>query len=156
LATGRRPTPNGRAWADLSPAEQQAVIDGRRLAYRADGPPPPRPTGERQESRAKTGVVTGAVATNPATGASIPMFVADYVLMGYGTGAVMGVPGQDQRDWEFAEAFDVPIVRTVQPPEGFEGRGLDLLRLGSFIFRDRVRTGALGTYPVMSDRGLHS
>ena len=111
---------------------------------------------ERQESRAKTGVVTGAVATNPATGASIPMFVADYVLMGYGTGAIMGVPGQDQRDWEFAEAFDVPIVRTVQPPEGFEGRGLDLLRLGSFIFRDRVRTGALGTYPVMSDRGLHS
>ena len=50
------------------------------------------------------------------------MFVADYVLMGYGTGAIMGVPGQDERDWEFAEAFDLPIVRTVQPPEGFEGR----------------------------------
>jgi leucyl-tRNA synthetase len=77
---------------------------------------------ERQESRAKTGVVTGAVATNPATGAFIPVFVADYVLMGYGTGAMMGVPGQDERDWEFAEAFDLPIVRTVQPPEDFEGR----------------------------------
>jgi leucyl-tRNA synthetase len=77
---------------------------------------------ERQESRAKTGVVTGAVATNPATGASIPVFVSDYVLMGYGTGAIMGVPGQDERDWEFAEAFDLPIVRTVKPPERFEGR----------------------------------
>jgi leucyl-tRNA synthetase len=77
---------------------------------------------ERQESRVKTGVATGAVATNPATGASIPVFVADYVLMGYGTGAIMGVPGQDERDWEFAEAFQLPIVRTVQPPECFEGR----------------------------------
>jgi Leucyl-tRNA synthetase, Domain 2 len=67
-------------------------------------------------------VATGAVATNPATGASIPVFVADYVLMGYGTGAIMGVPGQDERDCEFAEAFDLPIIRTVQPPEGFEGR----------------------------------
>jgi leucyl-tRNA synthetase len=62
------------------------------------------------------------VATNPATGASIQVFVADYVLMGYGTGAIMGVPGQAERDWEFAEAFDLPIVRTVQPPEGFDGR----------------------------------
>jgi leucyl-tRNA synthetase len=77
---------------------------------------------ERQESRVKAGVFTGAVATNPATGASIPVFVADYVLMGYGTGAIMGVPGQDQRDWEFAEAFALPIIRTVRPPEGFEGR----------------------------------
>ena len=68
------------------------------------------------------GVFTGAMATNPATGASIPVFVADYVLMGYGTAAIMGVPGQDERDWEFAEAFDLPIIRTVQPPEGFEGR----------------------------------
>jgi leucyl-tRNA synthetase len=267
LASGRRSAPDGRSWADLSAAEQQAVIDGHRLAYLADGPvnwcpglgtvlaneevtvdgrsdignfpvfrrtmrqwmlritayadrllddlgalewpesiktmqrnwigrsegarirfptttagpievfttrpdtvfgatfivlapehplvdallPPIWPTSvpqgwravadspaeavdvyrhaaaaktdrERQESRVKTGVATGAVATNPATGASIPVFVADYVLMGYGTGAIMGVPGQDERDWEFAEAFDLPIVRTVQPPEGFEGR----------------------------------
>ena len=50
------------------------------------------------------------------------MFVADYVLMGYGTGAIMAVPGQDQRDWDFAEAFDLPIIRTVQPPEGFDGK----------------------------------
>ena len=49
------------------------------------------------------------------------MFVADYVLMGYGTGAIMAVPGQDQRDWDFAEAFGLPIIRTVAPPEGWEG-----------------------------------
>src|SRR5690606_14543779 len=45
----------------------------------------------------------------------------DYVLMGYGTGAIMAVPAQDQRDWDFAQAFGLPIVRTVQPPEGWEG-----------------------------------
>ena len=50
---------------------------------------------------------------------SVPVFVADYVLMGYGTGAVMGVPGEDQRDREFAEAFGLPIVRTVEPPHGY-------------------------------------
>ena len=49
------------------------------------------------------------------------MYAADYVLADYGTGAIMAVPGQDQRDWDFAQAFDLPIVRTVQPPEGWEG-----------------------------------
>jgi leucyl-tRNA synthetase len=72
--------------------------------------------------RAKTGVFTGAHATNPATGAPIPVFVADYVLMGYGTGAIMAVPGQDERDWEFAEVYELPIVRTVQPSEGWDGK----------------------------------
>ncbi|MHC4952756.1 MAG: leucine--tRNA ligase [Planctomycetota bacterium] len=76
---------------------------------------------ERQENKEKTGVFTGAFATNPATGATIPIWVADYVLMGYGHGAIMAVPGQDQRDWDFAKAFDLDIVRTVQPPEDFEG-----------------------------------
>jgi len=77
---------------------------------------------ERQaEGREKTGVFTGAFARNPLTGDQIPVFIADYVLMGYGTGAIMAVPGQDERDWEFAEAFELPIVRTVQPPEGFDG-----------------------------------
>ncbi len=72
---------------------------------------------ERQvEAREKTGVFTGGWATNPVNGERIPVFVADYVLMGYGTGAIMAVPAQDQRDWDFATAFDLPIVRTVQPP----------------------------------------
>ena len=104
--------PSWRGGAD-SPAE---AVAGYRQAAAS------KTDRERQASRVKNGVVTGAVAINPATGASIPVFVADYVLMGYGTGAIMGVPGQDERDWEFAEAFDLPIVRTVQPPEGFVGR----------------------------------
>ena len=74
---------------------------------------------ERQsEGKDKTGAFTGAFATNPVDGRSIPVFVADYVLMGYGTGAIMAVPGQDVRDFEFATRFDLPIIRTVQPPAG--------------------------------------
>ncbi|MEV6492990.1 leucine--tRNA ligase [Actinoplanes sp. NPDC051633] len=71
--------------------------------------------------KVKTGVFTGAYATNPVNGARIPVFIADYVLAGYGTGAIMAVPGQDERDWAFAEVFDLPIIRTVEAPEGFEG-----------------------------------
>lgn len=77
---------------------------------------------ERQtEGRDKTGVFTGSYAVNPVSGTRIPVFVADYVLMGYGTGAIMAVPGQDERDWEFATRFELPIIRTVQPPDGFDG-----------------------------------
>ena len=64
---------------------------------------------------------TGSFATNPVTGATIPVFVADYVLMGYGTGAIMAVPAQDERDWEFAEVFELPIMRTVRPPRSRAG-----------------------------------
>ena len=74
------------------------------------------------EGKQKTGVFTGSFATNPVSGESIPVFIADYVLMGYGTGAIMAVPGQDERDWEFAEVFELPIIRTVQPSAGFEGK----------------------------------
>jgi len=78
---------------------------------------------ERQaDAREKTGVFIGGYATNPANGAPIPIFIADYVLLGYGTGAIMAVPGQDQRDWDFAEVFDLPILRTVQPPDSFDGK----------------------------------
>ncbi|MFD4671935.1 leucine--tRNA ligase [Lentzea sp. NPDC058450] len=76
---------------------------------------------DRQENKEKTGVFIGAYATNPVNGKEIPVYIADYVLMGYGTGAIMAVPGQDQRDWDFAVKFDLPIIRTVQPSEGFEG-----------------------------------
>ncbi len=77
---------------------------------------------ERQENKEKTGVFIGATVANPVNDEQIPVFVADYVLMGYGTGAIMAVPGQDERDWEFAEVFDLPIIRTVQPSEGFDGK----------------------------------
>ncbi|WP_253859363.1 leucine--tRNA ligase [Prauserella alba] len=73
---------------------------------------------DRQETRDKTGVFTGSYATNPANGESVPVFIADYVLMGYGTGAVMAVPAHDERDFEFATAFELPILRTVEAPEG--------------------------------------
>ena len=73
-------------------------------------------------AKEKTGVDTGARAIHPVTGEPVPIWVADYVLASYGTGAIMAVPGQDERDWEFAEQFDLPIVRTVQPPDDFDGR----------------------------------
>ena len=83
---------------------------------------------ERTElAKEKTGVFTGAYARNPlfeadADGALIPVWIADYVLASYGTGAIMAVPGQDERDWEFAETYDLRIVRTVDPPADFEGK----------------------------------
>jgi leucyl-tRNA synthetase len=77
---------------------------------------------ERQsESREKTGVFLGVTARNPVNGAEVPVFIADYVLKDYGTGAIMAVPAEDQRDWDFASTFDLPVIRTVQPPEGWEG-----------------------------------
>ncbi|MGH3646666.1 MAG: leucine--tRNA ligase [Micromonosporaceae bacterium] len=113
----------GDSWADGVPeawtggaASPAAAV----AAYRAEAAR--KSEVERQtEGRDKTGVFIGAYATNPVTDEPIPVFVADYVLMGYGTGAIMAVPGQDERDWEFAERFGLPIVRTVRPPEGFEG-----------------------------------
>ena len=76
-------------------------------------------------AKSKTGVFTGAYAINPAyesgdARSRIPIWVADYVLATYGSGAIMAVPGQDDRDWEFAETFDLPILRTVQPSEGHD------------------------------------
>ncbi len=71
--------------------------------------------------RPKTGVFLGRYAVNPVNGERIPVWAADYVLADYGTGAIMAVPAQDQRDYDFAKAFDLSIVRTVQPPAEFEG-----------------------------------
>ncbi|MBC8074572.1 MAG: leucine--tRNA ligase, partial [Chloroflexales bacterium] len=72
------------------------------------------------DDKAKTGVFTGAYATNPVNGEQIPVWVADYVLMGYGTGAIMAVPAHDQRDFAFAKQFNLPIKLVVQPV-GFKG-----------------------------------
>ncbi|MBK8252657.1 MAG: leucine--tRNA ligase [Polyangiaceae bacterium] len=67
------------------------------------------------DAKKKTGVFTGAYAIHPITGSQVPIWVADYVLYGYGTGAVMAVPGHDERDFEFAKTFDLPIVEVVSP-----------------------------------------
>ncbi len=77
---------------------------------------------DRQIAKDKTGVFSGRYAINPANEQRIPIWLADYVMMGYGTGAIMAVPGQDERDWEFAEKFGLPIIRTVQTPDGWEGQ----------------------------------
>ncbi|HKJ82372.1 MAG TPA: leucine--tRNA ligase [Ignavibacteriaceae bacterium] len=69
----------------------------------------------------KTGVPTGAYAINPVNGMKISIWIADYALLTYGTGCVMAVPGQDERDWEFATKFELPVIRTVEPPKDFEG-----------------------------------
>ncbi|MFI8432816.1 leucine--tRNA ligase [Streptomyces sp. NPDC079020] len=78
---------------------------------------------ERQaEAKDKTGVFTGAYATNPVSGERVPVFIADYVLMGYGTGAIMAVPAHDARDFAFARAFGLPVRCVVEPSDG---RGTD-------------------------------
>jgi leucyl-tRNA synthetase len=69
--------------------------------------------------RPKRGLRLTARAVNPFTGQEVPLFLADYVLMGYGTGAIMAVPGEDQRDWDFAKANQLPIIATVKRPEGW-------------------------------------
>src|SRR5580658_8928326 len=73
------------------------------------------------ETLTKRGVFTGGHVVNPFSGESIPVYVADYVLMRYGTGAIMAVPAEDDRDWEFALAHGIPYLRTTQPPDDFDG-----------------------------------
>ncbi|MBK9127528.1 MAG: leucine--tRNA ligase [Phycisphaerales bacterium] len=75
------------------------------------------------ESKKKTGVFTGAYAINPVNRQRIPIWVADYVLIGYGTGSIMAVPGHDTRDLEFAEQYGLDVVKVVEPPVGTEWRG---------------------------------
>ena len=87
------------------------------------------------EGREKTGVFTGAFAVNPTTGAAIPVFVADYVLMGYGTGAIMAVPAHDERDFEFAREFELPILGVIRPPDAW------------FAERDLERDAPAETWP---------
>jgi leucyl-tRNA synthetase len=109
--------------APESPLAARLVSAGQRSAFETYLAQTQRATEiERMSTeRPKTGVFLGAYATNPVTGRQIPIWAADYVLADYGTGAIMAVPGQDQRDWDFAAAYDLPIVRTVQPPDGFDG-----------------------------------
>ncbi|MFB3892113.1 MAG: leucine--tRNA ligase [Phycisphaerae bacterium] len=75
------------------------------------------------DTKEKTGVFTGAYAVNPINRKKIPIWVADYVMMGYGTGAIMAVPAHDTRDLEFARKFDLPVVQVVQPPPGVDWQG---------------------------------
>jgi leucyl-tRNA synthetase len=93
-----------------------------------------RPTEERQ-TREKTDVFTNRHVTNPATGVQLPVWVADYVLMEYGTGAIMAVPAHDERDREFAEVYELPIVQVVDE----EGRLCNSAQFDGLPWRDAVR-----------------
>ncbi|EPY10367.1 MULTISPECIES: leucine--tRNA ligase [Paenibacillus] len=93
----------------ITTAEQQAAVKAyqEQAARKSDL--------ERTDlAKDKTGVFTGSYAVNPANGAKLPIWIADYVLAGYGTGAIMAVPGHDQRDWEFAKQFDLPIIEVIE------------------------------------------
>ena len=69
----------------------------------------------------KTGVWLGTYAINPVNNKEIPIWISDYVIMSYGTGAIMAVPGEDERDWDFAKKYNLPVVRTIDPGENFDG-----------------------------------
>ena len=100
------------AWTGGHPSPVDAVADYRRQAAAKTA------VERQQDAGRKTGVFTGHLAANPVNGELLPVFTADYVLMGYGTGAIMAVPGGDERDFQFAEAFGLPVVYTVDAPEG--------------------------------------
>ena len=102
------------AWTGGFDSPAEAVANYRALAAAKSNEERVSEAGE------KSGVFTGLFGTNPVTGATIPIFVADYVLMGYGTGAIMAVPAHDERDFAFAKKFDVDIVTTITPPEDFD------------------------------------
>jgi leucyl-tRNA synthetase len=102
----------------ITTPEQRAAVD----AYNAEVSK--KSDLERTElAKDKTGVFTGAFALNPVSGEKIPVWLADYVLISYGTGAIMAVPGHDTRDFEFATKFNLPVIQVVQPPEGKDWHG---------------------------------
>jgi leucyl-tRNA synthetase len=101
----------------------------------------------RKTSKEKTGVFTGAYATNPATSRPIPIWIADYVLMEYGTGAIMAVPGHDERDHDFARTYDLPIVQVVAPLAGVASSAGQPVEVNLAAFTDTA-----GCRLVNSDR----
>lgn len=117
---------------------------------------------DRKTSTEKTGVFTGAFAENPINGQAIPIWIADYVLMEYGTGAIMAVPGHDQRDFEFAREFGLPIKRVLRPEgveiaeeemtEAFEGEGV--LMNSDFLNGHRKTQAIAKMVRELEDRGV--
>ncbi|MFC6011462.1 leucine--tRNA ligase [Nocardia lasii] len=106
LTAAAWPADTDTRWTNDSATPAEAVAAYRKsIAAKSDL--------ERQENKEKTGVFLGSYATNPADGSQVPIFIADYVLSGYGTGAIMAVPGHDGRDWDFATALGLPIVAVI-------------------------------------------
>jgi leucyl-tRNA synthetase len=102
--------------SEITTAEQKEAVEKYRVSVAS------KSDLDRTElNKEKSGVFTGAHAINPVNGERIPIWIADYVLMGYGTGAIMAVPAHDERDFEFAKKFALPIRDVIQAPVGFEG-----------------------------------
>ncbi len=100
-------------------------------------------------AKSKTGVFTGSYAINPVNGESVPIWIADYVLISYGTGAIMAVPAHDERDWEFAETFNIPIKTVVAPSSGAEG--VDFTVAPTAVFTElgiAVNSGSYNALPT--------
>ncbi len=139
----------------LTTAAQRASVDAyREEAARKDL------VARQKVDKTKTGVFTGGHCRNPATGEPVPVWIADYVLMEYGTGAIMAVPGHDERDFEFATAFGLPIVRVVAGPDAgadtplagaYTGDGT-LVNSGSFDGKD-VPTAIREVTGWLAERG---
>ncbi len=122
--------------------EQRAAVDAYREATARQD------VVSRKIDKEKTGVFTGAYATNPATGAPVPVWIADYVLMEYGTGAIMAVPAHDARDLEFAERFALPVVQVV------DGEGAEARLVGSAQFDGlTVDEGKQAVVAWLAERG---
>jgi len=131
----------------LTHESQRAVVD----AYRAQAA---RATEiERlSDTREKTGVFTGGYAVNPVNGARIPVWIADYVLGSYGTGAIMAVPAHDQRDFEFARKYDLPVVPVIQPEESprLDGATMEAAYVGPGVM---INSDRFDGTPVTADKG---
>jgi leucyl-tRNA synthetase len=113
-----------------TPAQKAAVQEYREAAARKSD------LDRTDLAKEKTGVFTGAYAINPVNDEAIPIWISDYVLISYGTGAIMAVPGHDDRDFEFAKKFDLPIIPVVEPPDP---RDAELVRRGELCFTGNGR-----------------
>ena len=103
--------------------EHRQVVDELRARASGESEIERMATGDAGPGLEKRGAFTGSYVVNPFNEEQVPLYVADYVLMGYGTGAIMAVPAEDQRDWVFAKLHGLPIVRTVEPPPGWDDQG---------------------------------
>jgi leucyl-tRNA synthetase len=155
--TTRPDTSFGMTYAVLAPEhplvdrlttdEHRVAVDELRHRVTASTEIERTKAAETGEELIRRGAFTGSYVLNPFSGAPVPIYVADYVLMGYGTGAIMAVPAEDERDYAFAQAYGLPIVRTVQPPEGFEG--------GAYAGEgEKINSGFLNGLDVASAKAL--
>ena len=108
---------------ELTTPEHRAEVEALRSRAAAATEIERTAEGDDDGGLAKRGAATGSSVVNPFTGTTVPVYVADYVLMGYGTGAIMAVPAEDTRDWDFARAHGLPHRATVRPPDGWDEHG---------------------------------